>query len=75
MSKLPSVLDLIDLVDLSPEVRAGARAVTPPVVRSLDAIHLATALQLRQQLVSFVTYDKRLAVAAELAGLTVDAPM
>jgi hypothetical protein len=42
-------------------------------VRSLDAIHLATALRI-QPLTSFVTYDKRLADAAQLAGLTVDAP-
>jgi hypothetical protein len=43
-------------------------------VRSLDAIHLATALRIRSQLTSFITYDKRLADAAQAAGLTVDMP-
>ncbi|MFI7401643.1 hypothetical protein ACIBW9_14410 [Streptomyces sp. NPDC049541] len=46
----------------------------PATVRSLDAIHLATALRVRSQLTSFVTYDRRLADAAQAAGLTVDMP-
>lgn len=74
ISRLPQVLDLIDLVGIDPGVRALAQAVTPPAVRSLDAIHLATALRLGDQLTSFVTYDKRLAAAAAAAGLTVDVP-
>ena len=36
--------------------------------------HLATALRVEPRLTSFVTYDKRLADAARVAGLTVDAP-
>ncbi|MCM4076860.1 hypothetical protein [Paractinoplanes hotanensis] len=45
-------------------------------MRSLDAIHLATGLRLKDQdrLTSFVTYDKRLAEAASAAGLPVDMP-
>ncbi len=43
-------------------------------VRSLDAIHLATALRIGGQLTSFVTYGKRLADAGRIAGLTVDMP-
>jgi predicted nucleic acid-binding protein len=41
-------------------------------VRSLDAIHLATALRVRPA--SFVAYDKRLADAARTAGLSVEMP-
>jgi predicted nucleic acid-binding protein len=74
ITRLPPVLDLIDLVDLGPGIRILAQTVTPATVRSLDAIHLATALGIRGQLSSFVTYDKRLADAAAMAGLTVDAP-
>lgn len=74
VTRLHSVLDLIDLVDLEPGIRLLAQVVTPPAVRSLDAIHLATALSRRGQLTSFVTYDKRLADAATLTGLTVDMP-
>jgi predicted nucleic acid-binding protein len=74
ITRLPPVLDLIDLVDLNAEIRGLARGITPATVRSLDAIHLATALCARSKPVSFVTYDNRLADAARTAGLTVDAP-
>lgn len=48
--------------------------VQPAAGRSLDAIHLATAMRMRSRLTSFVTYDKRLADAAHVAGLTVGMP-
>jgi len=71
---LPQVLDLISLVGLDKAVRAAAQTVTPPAVRTLDALHLATALRMRDQLISFVTYDLRLAEAASATGLPADAP-
>ena len=74
INRLPSVLNLMALVEISPEVRALAQTVTPSSVRTLDAIHLATALRMSDQLTSFVTYDRRLADAAIAAGLTVDSP-
>jgi uncharacterized protein len=74
VTRLHPVLDLIELSDLDPSVRILAQTIRPATVRSLDAIHLATALQLRAQLTSFITYDKRLADAARIAGLTVDMP-
>ncbi len=50
-------------------------AVLPgPMLRSLDALHLATAAQLGQALTEFITYDKRLAAAAKDAGLPVISP-
>lgn len=61
-------------MDLSAGVRVLARAVAPASVSTLDAIHLATALQTRGELDAFVTYDKRLADAAAAAGLHVEAP-
>src|ERR1022692_665831 len=74
IAQLHPVLDLIDIVDLSPDIRILAQTVSPASVRSLDAIHLATALRRTGELTSFVTYDKRLADAAIAAGLTVDMP-
>ncbi|WP_410786529.1 type II toxin-antitoxin system VapC family toxin [Kribbella sp. C-35] len=73
VSRLTRVLDLIELLELDAGARMLAQTVRPATVRSLDAIHLATALRVRP-LTSFVTYDKRLADAARIAGLTVDAP-
>jgi len=74
VARLHPVLDLIDLVDLDPSIRILAQTLRPVTVRSLDAIHLGTALRIRSRLTSFVTYDKRLADAAMGAGLTVDMP-
>ena len=74
VSRLPAVLDQIDLIDLDQRIRILARTVQPVTVRSLDAIHLGTALQSRPGLTSFVTYDKRLRDAARAAGLPVDSP-
>jgi uncharacterized protein len=74
VSRLPPVLDLIELVELDAGIRILAQTVKPAAVPSLNAIHLATALRIGAQLTSFVTYDKRLADAAQTAGLTVDMP-
>jgi hypothetical protein len=43
-------------------------------LRSLDAIHIATALGLAADVESFVSYDERQSAAARQAGLTVVAP-
>jgi len=73
-SRLPAVLDQIDLIDLDQRIRVLARMVTPATVRSLDAIHLGTALHSRSSLTSFVTYDRRLLDAAQAADLPIDSP-
>jgi predicted nucleic acid-binding protein len=72
--RLHPVLDQIDLIDLSPRIRILAQTVQPATVRSLDAVHLGTALHARPMLTSFVTYDKRLLDAATAAGLPALAP-
>jgi predicted nucleic acid-binding protein len=71
-SRLPPVLDLMNLVDVDTGIRILAQTVRPATVRSLDAIHLATALRVRPA--SFVTYDKHLADAARDTGLSVEMP-
>lgn len=74
VARLHPVLDQIELIDLSPRIRILAQTVQPLAVRSLDAIHLGTALHARPMLTSFVTYDKRLLDAAVAAGLPASAP-
>ena len=74
VSRLPAVLDLIDLIGLDPPIQILAQTARPATVRSLDAIHLGTALHTRRTLTSFVTYDRRLLDAASAAGLPVDSP-
>lgn len=70
---VPRVLDMVELVELDPRIRILAQTAKPMTVRSLDAVHLGTALSLTR-LTAFVTYDKRLAEAAQLAGLPVFSP-
>jgi predicted nucleic acid-binding protein len=74
VTRLHPVLDQIELIDMSPRVRVLAQTVRPVTIRSLDAIHLGTALALRPNLTSFVTYDKRLLEAATAAELPTDSP-
>jgi uncharacterized protein len=74
VTRLHLVLDQIELIDMSPRVRVLAQTVRPVTIRSLDAIHLGTALTLRPNLTSFVTYDKRLLEAATAAELPTDSP-
>ena len=75
VTRLHPVLDQIDLIGMSPRVRVLAQTVRPVTVRSLDAIHLGTALSARDNVTSFVTYDKRLLDAAITAGLPAESPV
>src|SRR5215471_2321156 len=75
VSRLPAVLDLIDVVELTPQIRSTACMVRPVSVRSLDVIHLATALQFGDRLTAFIAYDTRLADAARAAGLPAEVPV
>jgi predicted nucleic acid-binding protein len=64
----------IALVPLADALLDDAISLQPPGLRSLDAIHLATALSIRDDLGVFFTYDERLGVAADGCGLNVVAP-
>lgn len=64
----------VDIIEITPTVVSDATRVPPPRLRTLDAIHLATALDLADTLDIFLTYDKLLAEAARAAGLTVASP-
>ena len=66
-----AALRRITLIPLAGEVRKLAASVAPRELRTLDAIHLATALTLGAELVTFFAYDRRLAGAAEASGLSI----
>ena len=75
-SLLHQARELIDgmaLQPLDPGLLVGAGALDEPSLRSLDAIHLVAAVAL-YPIDAFVTYDKRQAAAARLAGLRTVAP-
>lgn len=63
----------IGLLAIDTSILAAAAVIGPPELRSLDAIHLATALSI-PDLEGMVVYDRRLARAAQAAGLRVWAP-
>lgn len=64
----------INKILIGPELLTTAASLQPPTLRSLDAIHLATALLLRRRLTAFVCYDQRLADAVRAVGLPVATP-
>jgi uncharacterized protein len=69
-----AVLDSITLLNVTTSVFEQAGRLDPAVLRSLDAIHLAAALSLGDDLDGIVTYDERLAEAAQSNGIPVTAP-
>jgi uncharacterized protein len=71
---LEEVLTTIHFMDVHMEIFAEASLLQPRTLRSLDAIHLASALSLRPELGAFVTYDRTLAGAARKLDLNVLTP-
>ena len=61
-------------IPLNTTIARAAESVGPAYLRSLDAVHLASAVSIRDQIAAFVSYDKRLRNAAEAEGLTVVSP-
>ena len=75
LAEVPSLMARVARYDIDPVVRDAAAAYPDPMLRSLDAIHLATAAVIfGVQHTTFVTYDDRLARAARDTGLAVAAP-
>jgi len=61
-------------IPLSTRVRGVAGSLEPAALRTLDAIHLASALELGADLGALLTYDRRLADAARARGVDVRSP-
>lgn len=69
-----AVLDSVTLTTMTAALLEEAGRLDPTSLRSLDAIHLASALNLGDDLEGLLTYDERLADAARRSGVTVIAP-
>lgn len=65
-----SAVALLSIDDVAP----AAEVIGAGTLRSLDAIHLATAHEIRTDLTAFVCYDKRLCDSARALGLPVETP-
>lgn len=64
-----ALLSQLDLIPLQGGLLDDAGQVGDPLLRTLDAIHLASALSIRDDLAAFVSYDQRLLTVAEAAGI------
>lgn len=74
VARAEQVLAAVSYIEVDAELARTAATVEPAALRSLDAIHLASALALGTDLGPFVTYDRRLGEAASSAELETVAP-
>jgi predicted nucleic acid-binding protein len=74
IEKARLLLQTVRMVEVTRAVLSDAASADGPFLRALDAIHLVAASRVAIGMSAFITYDKRLAVAAEEAGLPVTAP-
>ena len=68
------IIRRISLVSLSHDLLDNAATLPPGGLSTTAAIHLASALAIKRDLTAFVSYDKQLLDAAEVAGLPVASP-
>jgi predicted nucleic acid-binding protein len=74
MVRADLLLSRVGQIGIGPAVVESAGRLPEPTLRPLDAIHLATALMLQDELRAMVTYDDRLARAATAQRIPVVAP-
>ena len=74
MPQARAVLDSLVLLTLSTSLFEHAGTLEPDLLRSIDALHLAAALDMGDDLDGIITYDDRLAAAAVALGIVVIAP-
>lgn len=64
-----ALLSQLDLIPITDALIDQAADIAGPVLRTLDALYLASALSIRDDLTAFVAYDHRLNAAAASAGI------
>lgn len=74
IQRAEQVLARLGLIKIDPEVLKSAASPGPRELGPLDAIHLATALSLGDQLGGMAAYDTRLKEAAEATGVEILTP-
>ncbi len=74
MPQARAVLEIVDLIRVSTEICEAAALIEPNSLCSLDAIHLATAMALGDDLDVVVGYDERLLAAAGEVGVRTATP-
>lgn len=75
LASMRQALRRIDLIDIDDRILDAGGMLEPGVVRSLDAIHLATALAVGDDLEVVVTYDERMVTASARLGIPTATPI
>jgi predicted nucleic acid-binding protein len=73
-SAADETLATVSLIPIDDAVIEAAVVLDPETVRSLDAVHIASALSLGDQLGVLVTYDHRMRIAAEQRSIVTLGP-
>ncbi|MHB8958813.1 MAG: type II toxin-antitoxin system VapC family toxin [Candidatus Limnocylindrales bacterium] len=68
------IISDLEIIEVTAAIGTAAATVGSSALRTLDAIHIATAMSLGPDLEAFVTYDDRMAEAARSLGLPVVRP-
>jgi hypothetical protein len=71
---LERILSRIHQVAISDQILSTAAGLNPASLRTLDAIHLATAMAAGSDIAVLVSYDRRLTEAAAAAGIPTASP-
>jgi hypothetical protein len=74
VARVHDAMGRLVLLEVTDELLTAAGLLEPPTLRTLDAIHLASARMLSAQLGALVTYDQRMAASAAALGLPVVTP-
>lgn len=74
MVRARAILESLEILRLSTAVYERAGQLEPSPLRSLDALHLAAAMELGDMLDGIVTYDERMAEAAQANGIAAISP-
>jgi predicted nucleic acid-binding protein len=74
LATVREALRRVDLVAIDDRILDGAGMLEPGILRMLDAIHVATAMAVGDDLDAIVTYDGRMLEAARLLGLPIATP-
>lgn len=74
LQRIDELFESVYLIAVTPAILERAALIEPLQVRSMDAIHIATALSLDDRTLDLITYDGRMADAARTNGLRVVRP-
>jgi uncharacterized protein len=74
LPRVDLMLSQFTLLAISEAIIESASRLPDPTLRSLDAIHLATALLVREDIDALVSYDDRLLASAAAHGISTASP-